>query len=410
MTSTINEFTELSKELTNKLTIETKKNNGIFFTPSSTVKKLVDKVFNITNKRKILEPSCGSGQFIDYIIQKQSQEKNKKYNLNCIELNQDIYQNIHEKYPNIKIENKDFLDTNKTEKYDIIIGNPPFFVIKNKEKYKDMYKNLYTGRINIFILFIAHSMELLNEKGVIGFILPNSFLNCMYYNNLRKEINKEYEIIDIINCNDKYLETEQNTINLIIKKNKSNNNKFIFKTCDDNIIFNTSKKIQDLNKLIQHSKTLNDMKFKVSVGNVVWNQVKDLLTDDDKYPRLIYSGDIKDNKLANKDKNASSNDDKKNFIKKDNPYNELLLVVNRGYGKGKYKFNYCLIDTKKEFFIENHLICIKSTKEDKSQLKSEYEKIIKSFNNDNTKEFIKLYFENNAINTYELQNILPIFS
>jgi hypothetical protein len=35
-------------------------------------------------------------------------------------------------------------------------------------------------------------------------------------------------------------------------------------------------------------------------------------------------------------------------------------LLNRGYGKGKYKLDYCLINIDYEYLIENHLICIRS--------------------------------------------------
>jgi len=44
----------------------------------------------------------------------------------------------------------------------------------------------------------------------------------------------------------------------------------------------------------------------------------------------------------------------------------------------------------------------------KKKLES-YDKIIKSFNNPKTKDFISLYFTNDAINTTELQYVLPIY-
>ena len=130
------------------------------------------------------------------------------------------------------------------------------------------------------------------------------------------------------------------------------------------------------------------------------------LTDDNKKTRLIYSSDIKDNKLIIVN---YKNDDKKNFIdKKGN--NDLLLVVNRGYGKGKYKFNYCLIDIDDNYLIENHLIYIKYKFDiSRQELKKLYNKIIKSFMNKKTNDFIMIYFGNNAINTTELQYILPIY-
>jgi hypothetical protein len=138
---------------------------------------------------------------------------------------------------------------------------------------------------------------------------------------------------------------------------------------------------------------------------VVWNQVKPLLTDEKK-TLLIYSGDISGNKLKPK---KYSSVEKKNYINKKGII-EVMLVVNRGYGKGKYKFNYCLIDTKEEYLVENHLICIRYKDEIKKEdLLEMYGKIIKSFNDDRTEQFINYYFVNNAINTNELQNILPIF-
>ena len=98
------------------------------------------------------------------------------------------------------------------------------------------------------------------------------------------------------------------------------------------------------------------MEFNVKVGNVVWNQVKSISTDDKKETQLIYSSNIVNNKLVNK---KYKNIEKKNFIKKKGN-TKPLLVVNRGYGKGKYIFNYSLIDMEKKYLIENHLICIES--------------------------------------------------
>jgi len=66
--------------------------------------------------------------------------------------------------------------------------------------------------------------------------------------------------------------------------------------------------------------------------------------------------------------------------------------------------------------IENHLICIKYEQDEQenagdaeSYLIDKYIQIYKSLSDEKTKEFITLYFGNNAINTTELSNILPIY-
>jgi len=114
---------------------------------------------------------------------------------------------------------------------------------------------------------------------------------------------------------------------------------------------------------------------------------------------------IKNNQLINKE---YKNKLKKNYINKIG-FNEPILVINRGNGNSSYKFEYCLININEEYLIENHLIIIKfNDKITKEDLIDKYEKIIKSFENPKTKEFIKIFFGNNAINIKELLYLLPI--
>lgn len=407
------QFSQLSINLTKKLSKDVKKDNGIFFTPFNIIKTSLEELKNIEGVcfRTILEPSCGSCQFINGI---DDDNYFKDISITAIENNKFIYDNIIDiKLKNNSIEfiNQSYLDfdLNSENKYDLIIGNPPYYVInetdKNKKKKND--KIYYDGRPNIFILFIIHSLKKLNENGVLLFILPKNFLNCLYYNKLRNHIYHNYKIINIIDCSKcDYIDTEQETIIFIIQNKKADNNNYSI-TINNNIIFNTPININKLKDFYRNSVSLNDLNFEVKVGSVVWNQNKKILTDDDTKTRLIYSSDIKDNSLI---LNKYKNDDKKNYIdKKGNT--DLLLIVNRGYGKGNYKFNYCIIDVPFEYLIENHLIVIKYKNEiQKETLMELYKKITESFLNEKTIEFIKIYFGNNAINTTELQYILPIFS
>ena len=68
------------------------------------------------------------------------------------------------------------------------------------------------------------------------------------------------------------------------------------------------------------------------------------------------------------------------------------------------------MEDKIEYLVENHLICIKPKKElPRDELIDLYRQIIQSLTNEKTEQFIKLYFGNNAINTTELSEILPIY-
>ncbi len=219
-------------------------------------------------------------------------------------------------------------------------------------------------------------------------------------------IDKNYEIIGIEDCEGaKWLETTQETMILCVKRKVGKNREWVIKK-GEYTIFNTKEKVERITELYEGSKTLNDMNFKVNVGNIVWNQCKEELSNDENDTRLIYSGDIKEKKLI---KREYKNELKKNYIKKGGSQ-EIILVMNRGYGVGRYNFDYCLIDIEKNYLIENHLICIRYEKDIEKEKKRElYLKICNSFDDERTKEFIRLYFGNGAVNTTELREIIPIY-
>ena len=383
-------YLDISLKLTNSLSKLDKQQNGIFFTSKDLVVKTFSKLLDRSYKT-ILEPSCGSGEFIDYALSTLSTT-----NITGIEYNKYIFDKIKDLY-NCKLLKCDFLEYNKdyTIKYDLIIGNPPYYVIKNS-KYSHL-KEYIIGRPNIFCLFIIHSLKMLNENGRLAFIIPRNFLNSTYYNKIREYIIHNYSIIDIEYIKTDFLETKQEVIILYIEncKTKINNNYFI--KLHNNYFLSNCYNIKLIKKLCLNSTTLHKLNCDVITGSVVWNTVKILLEDHktDDNTLLVYSQNIKNNEL-----NLLNN--KKQYIKKKGEYKNCLLV-NRGYGTGKYNFNYYLYNNSEHILIENHLNVI--THPDINILK----KIKKSFDDPRTLEFINNYFYNNSISKTELLYILPIY-
>ena len=403
------DFTYLSKCITQGFTQEEKKKDGIFFTPPSIIQTMTERIQNIPdfNVRTVLEPSCGSCEIIQHLHQNY-----ENIHITGIEKNTRIYEQIQDKFDEnlgVSLLHRDFLqwDIMNEYKFDLIIGNPPYFVVK-KDSVDESFYDLIEGRPNIFVLFLIHALQKLNDNGVLAFVLPHNFTNCVYYSKIRKHIYENFAILDIIDCmDDTFVDTKQDTLIFILQKkqDKSGNNDFSL-TINNDIIFNTPSKIHLITDLYKDSVSLYSIGAEVTVGTVVWNQCKDRLTDDDTQTRLIYSGDIKTNTLELGNYKDPS---KKNYIMKDG-YTEPMLLINRGYGKGKYTFSYCIVDIDTPYLIENHVIAIRIRGAlPKEMVLERYNRIIQSFCNDKTKVFVDLYFGNNAINTTELKHVLPIY-
>lgn len=403
-------YNEISIKLTHQIDKKEKKNNGIFFTPPTTIFQNIELLTPyMVNVRTVLEPSCGSCEYVTAL-----QKKFTNIEITGIELNETIFNSIRQlATTTLTLLNEDFLMWNTTQKFDLIIGNPPYFVTTKKSLHPEYYP-YFDGRPNIYIPFLIKSTQLLNVNGILSFVLPKSFLNCLYYDKTRNYIVTHFEIMHIIAGTNDYLETNQDTIVLILRNShnehcKIKNKPFIFDVGEYTIL-GTPQKITQLKNLCSNSTTLSATGYTVNVGTVVWNQCKPLLTNDSTKTLLIYSADIKDNTLKVQ---SYANQEKKNYINKKGS-TEPIIVVNRGYGMGNYKLGYCLIEgTDKEYLVENHLICIRlktDTSIDNEQLIEGYRKILRSFDNEKTNKFIQLYFDNNAINTTEMLNIVPIYT
>lgn len=145
------EYNSLSKELTRKLSKTIKKNGGIYFTPPSVITeniKLLEPYMNIISN--VLEPSCGSCEYINALL------NNYKYlKITGIELNSTIYESIKELgSANVKLYNSDYLKYDSSETYDLIIGNPPYFVMKKKMLLKVITRILKGDQIFLYYLLL----------------------------------------------------------------------------------------------------------------------------------------------------------------------------------------------------------------------------------------------------------------
>jgi adenine-specific DNA-methyltransferase len=395
----IGEFREASKKFNNSLSKEERQNQGIFFTPKKARDILFTKLSELNVKpTRILEPSFGTGEFL--LDAKRLYPEAKIFG---VEKNKDLFKSVN--CPDANLTCCDFLEWKGTA--DLIIGNPPYFVIKTdklsskeKKEFATKNSNAMTGRPNIYILFLYKCLtEHLEDDGFLAFIIPTSLYNCSYYQPIRNYIQK-HTTIKYVETLDKpgFYETGQETMLIIIQKKKLNDD-YIFKAKSGNIYISPFYK--ELYDITKDTKTLSDLGLCAKTGNIVWNQVKDNLSD--KGTLLIYSSNIKDSEL--KIDNLCGKQ-RKQYVKDITKptLSGPLILVERGYGNS-FSFNSVLVDLK-DFYAENHInVIYPKTSENVENLN----KVMKSFQDERSKQFIKWFIGNGSISATDLETIIPIF-
>jgi hypothetical protein len=379
-------FRDASIKLTKSLTKQEKQDNGIFFTP----KEDRDKLFEILNRfnvspKSILEPSFGSGEFLEDLY-----DRYPETSITGIELNTSLFSATSRKF----VHNMDFLDYMGT--HDLIVGNPPFLVMKQSED-TDICQD---SRPNMFVQFLYKAIEYnLSNGGILAFILPTSFYNCSYYEKMRRYLIKHTTILAVEPLEGKYLETQQSTFILVIQEAwaSAKSNDFYIERGGNMYITPHKTKLLSL---LKNSSTLSELGFEVKTGEVVWNQEKEKMSEDGTL--LIYSSNFKDGYMK-----LGVKDPKKQYIKgfEKQPMAGKAILINRGYGNTAYKLNTILIDYP-SFYAENHVNVVRPKT---SIAEGIIQKVYVSLQSEKTAEFIKLFIGNNALSKSEIEKIMPIW-
>lgn len=185
--------------------LNSRKATGTYYTPEKLVKKLNTKLFEnkIIKNKKILDPCCGTGNFLLNLPEHISFNQIYAMDIDSestyiAKLNMAIKYNIHDtKKLNEHISTNNFLKFDTDEKYDFILGNPPWgYNFSNDEKkyLTSRYYSAFGNNIESFDLFIEKSKDLLNKNGIISFILPEALLNVKSHYKIREIILNNFDI------------------------------------------------------------------------------------------------------------------------------------------------------------------------------------------------------------------------
>lgn len=222
---------------------------GQYFTTNKQLQEcLYSFILNSIETSKILEPSCGRGDLVEFILSKKSFAQFDLY-----EIDKSI-----KKLPSIlhiDITYTDFLQENNENKYNIIVGNPPF---------------IRTRKGNTYIDFTRKCFNMLNHDGELIFIVPSDMFKLTSASSLLNDMMREGCFTHIYHPNNENLFSNASIDVMIFRYCKNNN-------LPKNTLFNNQEKrilnsngiitFEELNSIEEDKCILLDH-FHVHVGMV----------------------------------------------------------------------------------------------------------------------------------------------
>jgi len=192
--------------------------SGSYYTPHNTVRFMIDYLLREQKSyQTILEPSAGDGRFLEIF-----QTLPGITELTAVEIDKEKANDLHKRYPSVPIVHGDFLHfaENTGEKFQLIIGNPPYISIKNMtDPSKEMAKTicekyqLPTSLMqNMWVAFVLAAVSCLSPGGCIFFVLPMEFLQVQYAEQIRLFLEKQFDSIHILSFQERmFPEIEQDS-------------------------------------------------------------------------------------------------------------------------------------------------------------------------------------------------------
>lgn len=195
----------------------TRAKGGIFYTPPALALRLIQMADNAGvdwSVAKILDPACGGGAFLAPICVKIMDEmrgstptevfKHIQANLRGWEIDpfagwlsqvfvevaiKDVLEQTGKSLkPIVTICNSLNNSVSDAQKFDLVIGNPPFGKIKLTDEIKSRFQKSLYGHPNLYGLFTHLALNLVRKSGVIAYLTPTSYLSGEYFKKLRQHL------------------------------------------------------------------------------------------------------------------------------------------------------------------------------------------------------------------------------
>lgn len=208
---------------------------GGYYTPADLATFLARWVSKISPNRT-LEPSCGDGIFFEAINNSKLSGEIVGFELDEAEAHKSQERAQTLGLSRINIRASDFLGwaleavDNKTERFDAVIGNPPFIRYQYlpalfQDRAQAIFDRLgckFTKHTNAWVSFVLASFELLRPGGRLAMVVPSEIIHVMHAQSLRSYLGANARRLIVVDPEELWFDgTLQGAVLLLVEKKKA---------------------------------------------------------------------------------------------------------------------------------------------------------------------------------------------
>jgi len=395
-----NEYTLETLHYIERTNVSKRISLGQFFTPRSLREELLSKLPRLV-RPKVLDPACGTGEFLlsakDYFVEPE---------LYCWEVDSEVAEVAKRLVPEAVVEVRDSLLAPFEERFDVVVGNPPYFEFKPPKEIRDKYREIIVGRVNVYALFVYLGLRLLKPGGYLAYVVSSSMNNGAYFRKLREFIVRNADILYIRRIHDSRafpdpMHRVNHTFQLLVLRKDENTGRYVLRV-GGHMVFSENAEV--LRKIFEGSFTLRELGYRVRTGKIMWNKHRDRLTNNpSKGILLVWAHNIKSGKLVLR------NDPRKpQYI--EFPVEKAdrgpAIVATRVVGHpSKARLEVALVPPDTVFVAENHVNVVHPPPQATLE---EMLKIVEQLNSEEMQLVIRELIGNTQVSKTELESLLPI--
>ena len=326
-------------------------------TPKALREELLDRC-DLHPGMRVLDPGAGTGEFLRSVADREPAAE-----LHGWDVDPGVLEVAARLVPEARLMRRSALDPFMEARFDLVIGNPPYFQFRASPEIRQRFEPVISGRVNLFALFFQVGIEALKPGGQLAFVVPPSMNNGAYFDGLRETILKHGAVEHLaIHPGSALFPGAQTAVQLLVlRRGARDSGRHVFRRTRPDAGFRRTVFAEDARALaaeFEGRRTLFSLGYEAVTGSVVWNQHRDKLLREaspDAVP-LVWPHCIGDAFRITPDHRRPA------WIEAFRPpLTGPAIVVNRVTGSvGEGKLRCALIPSGMRFLAENHVNVIRT--------------------------------------------------